>query len=338
MSFRAFRWQPHGVRLLLDDGANEVPFSQIAELHMPREDAWDAYCEQLAFLSPECQVAALQMRERASIESPRSNACRPATTARTPIIGIMACGPAWSLEPLWLRHRSIRGRAFVQPHELPLSTWEPAEVQQRYVLAGAWHWQRDRNVQGGPLRAGDADYGWGLGVHAMRSVVPAASGGAARFKAKVGLDELAGDGGCARAIVYLNGTEQSASFRSPLLIGSEQVVDIGTIELHTGDSQSSKGSRLTLLADAAYRDRPMGADPLDIRDLVDWLEPLIELDANLLREDVARRIGDLVPAWQGWQVGEADAGPAMLVNAWDETDRRQPEVSDLGASGRSCSR
>ncbi len=328
LAYRALRWQSDSVRLLLDDGPSEVSFTQIAELHLPRQDAWDAYCEQLALISPDCTSRIMRtegeggLRITASMErlQARNNGSHPDHWYH----GVQ---PAWALEPLWLRHRSIRSRTFFQPHELPLSACEPTKVDQRYVLAGGWSWQRDRNAQGGPLRVASADYGWGLGMHAQAALTFELPALVRRFTARVGLDELVRDGGCARAIVYLGDMESVPVFKSPLMIGSEQVVDIGKIELPP--VEAGKTNRLTLVADAAYRDRPAGADPLDIRDVVDWLEPLVELDPDALRHEVARRMPDLIAAWNVWDVVEADAGPAQVVNAWDDTDQRNLKYQPL---------
>ena len=53
-----------------------------------------------------------------------------------------------------------------------------------------------------------------------------------------------------------------------------------------------------------------------------WLEPLVELAPDPLREEVARCAADLVPAWRDWDVGESETGPAVFANLWDDTDQR----------------
>jgi len=73
------------------------------------------------------------------------------------------------------------------------------------------------------------------------------------------------------------------------LIGSGQVVDTGMRGL-AGPKQGQH--RLVLVADAAERDHPPTADPLDVRDILDWLEPTLLLDpAGLKQEIVARGAG-----------------------------------------------
>jgi hypothetical protein len=45
---------------------------------------------------------------------------------------------------------------------------------------------------------------------------------------------------------------------------------------------------LILVADAAHQGRPAGTDPLNIRDVVDWIEPVIELDRSQLLKRVTK--------------------------------------------------
>ena len=50
--FRAARFTDSSVKVLDDSGQTEVAFRDIAQLHFPREDAWESYLDELAVLSP----------------------------------------------------------------------------------------------------------------------------------------------------------------------------------------------------------------------------------------------------------------------------------------------
>jgi hypothetical protein len=73
---------------------------------------------------------------------------------------------------------------------------------------------------------------------------------------------------------------------------------------------------LILIADAAAADSPTGADPLDLGDAFDWLEPQLELDSALLRAEIHRRLPRAIPAWDGWTV-KSGAGSLTLLNRWE---------------------
>ncbi len=93
--------------------------------------------------------------------------------------------------------------------------------------------------------------------------------------------------------------------------------DTGRLPLQAG----SPPGRLILQVDPAHADRPAGADPLDIGDVFDWLEPLFELDPEKLDAEVLRRGSQMVPAWQGWKVVSGDSDAVRLVSYWDRADR-----------------
>jgi hypothetical protein len=67
----------------------------------------------------------------------------------------------------------------------------------------------------------------------------------------------------------------------------------------------------------AHDGRPTGADPYDVRDLVDWLEPVVSLDPAQLAAAVQRRMPRTIAAWQGWHVDDAEAVPLVVANAVD---------------------
>jgi hypothetical protein len=106
------------------------------------------------------------------------------------------------------------------------------------------------------------------------------------FQSQVGLDESVGRGGCARGLVYVNRVAPEPLYRSQPLIGSRQIAQTGTLPLA---GPAGGQHTLLLVADPIDRDFPPGADPLDIRDMVDWLEPLLELDLEQLKSEVQKR-------------------------------------------------
>ena len=59
---------------------------------------------------------------------------------------------------------------------------------------------------------------------------------------------------------------------------------------------------MILQADPVYQGSPKGADPLDIRDSLDWLEPIVELDAPTLRAELAEHAKQSTAAWDDWTV------------------------------------
>ena len=71
---------------------------------------------------------------------------------------------------------------------------------------------------------------------------------------------------------------------------------------------------LVLAADDAHAGRPAGADPFDVRDAVDWADPMLVLDEATLVAGQAARLPRLVPAWEGWTVA-TDPGTTVRVQS-----------------------
>src|SRR5262249_39795282 len=61
IEYRAVRWSKNAVRILLEQETREVPFDEIAELHLPRPAPWEAWFDQLAALTPDGSGLVMQV-------------------------------------------------------------------------------------------------------------------------------------------------------------------------------------------------------------------------------------------------------------------------------------
>ncbi|MBL7134810.1 MAG: NPCBM/NEW2 domain-containing protein, partial [Phycisphaerae bacterium] len=221
--------------------------------------------------------------------------------------------PVWSLDPLWMPFRSIHTRWSFAPDQVPLSRVYPAATVSPSLLP----WHLDRNSVGQLLRSGGRQHGWGFAVHAYSELSFALPQCAKSFRSRLGLDRLVGTGGCVRARVYVGSVKTRPLYQSPLLVGSKKTVDTGWIPLRL----PSKGpKRLILQVDPAHDNRPPGADPLNIRDKLDWLDPQLGLDMAKLQDEVRRRIGQRIQAWQGWTVTLDQRGVYTWTGYLDKTE------------------
>jgi len=331
--FRSARWTEAGLGVLLEDGVRQIPLVELAEVRFPRRDPWRSYYDELAVLVADgtSRLVRLETTEGLIVTSTQSR-LRPITVS----LGGKDCffhplQPAWSCDVLWMPLEKIRMRLYFAPHEVPMSRIEPAAVERRPIFSTGWPLQIDRNVQGGPLMSGDRTFGWGIGVHAPCVLAFDLPESVRAFRTRAGLDRAAGDGGCVRAAVFVNSTRSKPLYQSPHLVGCRQVVDSGI----RGLAGPSKGQRaLVLAADPAAADHPPGADPFDVRDTLDWLEPMLLLDPNQLQKEVLGRIEWSVAAWDGWTAATAEGKPPQLTEVWDDSDAERPrwraEVSTAG--------
>lgn len=314
-SYRSLRWNSQSVRLLTAEGTEEISFPEIAEIHFEQADPWQVYREQLAAMNSACDEQIVQLETSDGLRLTTNQSCWQARHWRDkdkPQHWFQLVQPAWSLDPLWIRFPTIRTWRFFQPHQVPLSRIEPTDVRVRHALASGWNWQLNRNVQQGKLRAGDRGFGWGFGVHAYCRLEFPLSPLARQFQTSVALDEIAGEGGCAAAIVKLRTDQERELFRTePALVGSQEIQTTEPLDISSGGS-------LVLEVDPLFVERPANTDPLDIRDIVDWLEPMVELDSKQLRQRVRAQAIDFVHAWKGWEIEAAIADPIEIRRVWDE--------------------
>lgn len=306
-SFRAARFGPGYVHLLLDDGNRRVAFSEIAEIHLAAVDPWQAYFDELAVLMPglekEREKPRLYQIETTEglLVTDNYERVRIFSTGNHVDVErwVHALQPAWCLDGLYIPNGDIWARRMWQPHEVPLTRIRASAIRTHSPLSPTGRTPLvNRNVEGGPLRSAQFDFGWGFGVHANCELTFPLVQGVKALRGYVSLDRTAGKGGCVRARVFANSLSGPKLWESPLLIGSEMVADLGTIGL-AGPAQQQ--NQLVLQVDAAHEGRPAGADPLDVRDTTDWHDLWIELDPAMIEAQVARRALTHFAVWRDWQ-------------------------------------
>ena len=336
LRFRSIRWEAQSAVLLLDEGARKLSFAKIAEIHMPQRDPWQTYWEELARMAANEHTRLVQLE---TVNGNRITATRSRFRARSEGGGqsrgsdLHGVHPAWSLDALWVRGDSIWMRRSFAPHNPPLSRLVPGLPNVRALrpaladeanpvrdshatLGQLGRYRTNRNVQNGLMRSAGKEFGWGFGIHApseLRFPLPAC---AREFHTRMGLDRIAGTGGCVRARVYLASTRTRPIYESPFVVGSQTVVDSRTVRI-----PSLAGlQQLILEVDAAHPDRPTAADPFNIRDLFNWLEPLLRLDKSEVQREISKRRTIPIIAWRDWKLDTDGIKAVKIVNHWDARD------------------
>ena len=323
LTFRVARFSHGYVTLLLDEDTRTVRYAEIAEIHLPERNGWELYLDELTLLaqvptpalpSPEAPPVPTAAGRLMQIEATQGlvattslTRMRPRTIADTKLVDRWLHGiqPAWSLDMIWIAHGDIRVRRLFAPNEVPLSRLFPSSSSHLSALGGSpWPAQVNTNARGGPLRCRDGDYGWGFGVHATSELRFALSPLVSAFRAGIGLDQLAGKGGCVRARISHSPTNQP-NHQTAFLTGASQTTEIAWLPINVADDNTLH--ELTLQVDLAHAGRPAGTDPLDIRDIANWVDPLLQLDPQRLSEAIEKRLITPVPAWRDWRAVGATA-------------------------------
>ena len=310
IAFRSLRFSGRGVLVLLDRETTRISFEEIAEIALPIRDRWDAWYDTVAMLAPDGVSRLFRLETAGGLVATTSRERFRATGQQNnPASWQHVLQPAWSIDPLWLPHAAIARRVFFAPHEVPLTCIEPTRVERQATFGGGWSYRVDRNVLGGPLAANGLPFGTGYGVQARCELFFPLPEIATAFRTSVALDAAARAGGCVKAAVLSAPATGGPLWESGFLVGSREVVDTGSLPL-AGAAAGQQS--LVLVADSAHDGRPTGTDPHDIRDIVDWLDPVLSLDPARLGPLVAARLPATVPAWRDWQV-DADDGTTLLV-------------------------
>lgn len=323
ISFRSLRWTATGVILLTNEGVKNLSLGDLGEIHLPKQNAWDAYYDQLAALTPNAKSRIVQIqandggRWTTSVERLQA---RHHGDRNRPDHWYQLIQPAWCLDPVWLRYRSIRAWRMFAPNEVPLTNLVPATVKHQATFGGAWDYQTDQNVQRGPLQSLDKEFGWGMGVHGSTELVFEVPELARAVRTQFGLDRIAGIGGCVTAQLVIGNAPPVMNQAN--MIGAAQVGSMNWLDIPAGPSDYRK---LTFRTDMAHVGRPPGADPFDVRDIFNWYEPEIRLDQVALEAEVLSRGAARVPGLLGWTISPADQRSMIVGNVVDAYDGRDPQ-------------
>ncbi len=323
LTYRAVRFQAGQCQFLLPAGGVErITWSDLAELHLPAIDVWDAWYDELVQLCPNIESRLYQVETTSGLVATSSLARwvpRFEGNSGQPDRWVHGIQPAWSLDILWLPCREMVMHRSWLPREVPLSRLAAtAPVGKRNPKADI-----NANCLGGPLRNQTLDFGWGLGVHGQSVLAFALPAAARSFRSQVCLDRSAGKGGCILARVFANQPAGNPLWQSPIIIGSESVADTGGIAL-TGPTGGQQ--LLVLQIDPVSMGRPAGADPLEIRDYANWCDPLLELDPAAVGAEFDKRLAERLGAWRDWTIRPVGGGNLTEagVEASIERDERRP--------------
>ncbi len=317
VAYRAIRWSSGQVHLLLADATSQrIAWTDLAELHLPAADPWNAHWDELAELAAGPKSRLYQIEATSGLVATASLdrlAPRFEGNSSDPDRWVHGVQPAWSLDILWVPCREIVMRRSWSPHEVPLSRIAPREAVTSSVRGAI---EQNRSSLGGPLRSQQLDFGWGLGVHGASRLVFDLPAAASSFRTQVCLDRAAGPGGCIAPRVWLGEPTGSPLWQSGPLVGSAQVADTGNLTLPAVATASANESAaasdatrrtLVLEIDPLALNRPARADPLDIRDHADWCDPLLVLDGPAVERELAARLTKRFAAFRGWTLAAQTA-------------------------------
>ena len=308
---RAIRWSKSEIRVLVGERLLSIPYNQIAELHMPQSQAWQPLYPGAAWLDDASPaVVRSVMADGQSITYPRTMVTtdfdkKLRNLRSRDLPELFATKPPWSLDLLIFEQDAFAFQSYFDAGEYPLSILPVVDELEK---SGIHHyrWRRDRSVRGGLLHSGKIISEFGIGMHSYSRLNFKLPTRARTFSSYVGLNRIAGTGGCVHCRIWGDDLNGKPLWERKYLQGKDGVLHVGPLDIF-GVKQ------LILEVDFAHENRPQGADPLDIRDQVDWLLPIVRVEAA--KDDLEQLI-QVLPEISGWSINPEQLKRIRLRPFW----------------------
>jgi hypothetical protein len=279
-------------------------FTDLAQVDLPGVPATEAVLEDasLPCPAPQSLVGRLVTRQGAELTfrvAMDNRSSRSAEGRRYPLHMIQ---PAWALESICVPGEAVCHYSFRAPNEAPLSLLPAVALSQKSFTGFLWPWRRNRNLRGGLMQSGSVFSVLGFSAHSYSEIAFELPAGARSLTAWAGLDQAVGGGGCAVCRVHKEQAAGAPLYAGDFLRGGREPVRIGPLDL-------AGARRVVMVTEFGDEGRPADSDPLDIRDEVDWLMPLVSLPTPQLAPEPAN-LARLLPALEGWQLDQASLAGA----------------------------
>jgi len=313
---KAIKWALGGVKALTEEGSLAAGWLELSEIHPPGVDPIAALLDDALAPTPQkvegldamlgriaTSGGAVLTYRRAMLRSDgeRDEKGQPMHTVQ----------PAWALSAIRVPFDEVVTRSYREPADIPLSSLPGSTVLQKSATGFTWHWRRNANVRGAELVLGSAVGDVGVGTHSYSEIAFDMPPGAKQFKAIVGINRAVGNGGCAKVKVFVEKVGDKPIFESGYLRGGDTPLTVGPVAIEGA-------KKLILVTDFGHEGRPRGADPLDIRDEVDWLWPSVTVDlAAAAKGRPQPALEDVFPSLEGWTVAKDLRDRATLRPFWN---------------------
>ncbi|ODA29654.1 hypothetical protein [Planctopirus hydrillae] len=339
ISFRTCRWSNSTVNLLAATGLKEIPLSDLAEIHLPLDDEWQRFFETAAALTPNGKGRWIRLETTDGsllTTSTQRLQGRHYGDRNRQADWYQLIQPAWALDPLWMRFPQILSWQTWIVTEPPLSWFYPSEIVYSPAFGKSWPPSWNSSVNGTRLTAGDnhSQNGWGVfGTSQITFQIPDF---VESIRTSWGFDPAAQKRGCASATIRVHAGEVvSTLFESGEKSGAESAISTDWISIPTS---AGVPRQLVLGTDMQANSSSPGADPLDLRDFTNWMEPQLRLNATAAGEMTSAASYQLISGWSGWnltgwnQTGRVTA-TVTVRNQLENWSTKEPRFRSLARLG-----
>lgn len=278
---KSIRWRADGVDILLDRTITALGWDAFAELNVPGVDRFSVLNDDLRPSTEEIdesmEINPTTGTNRIARLILTSGAIFTINLDRTPRFTYRyGSSLNYDIKPAWAASRMIAPisnfvvRYYCAQNEIPLGLLPYEVLAARSIIGYDSPIQFNRSVRGDEPAIGPFEGGQAICMQAYRAMSFDLPPNIQGFTSWVGIDRAAGRGGCVRCLIFKDDMNGKPIWSSNLIRGGEPAVPIRIDNL-------AGAKRLILVADCAENDHPPDADPLDIRDEVDWIFPYVQV-------------------------------------------------------------
>ncbi len=312
LTARSIRWRKSGLAILTAEGVVEVAFSDLAEVVFPNIDRAKAVIDdnQWATANTPTAIARFQTTNGSVLTASRviREQEQSRRRGRATNSAFYYAQPAWAQQPIAIPEPEVVCCGYRSADEVPLTALPATSIANRRLIGSPEPWTINHAPDGGLLASSDLESDVGLATHAHSAIAFDLPAAAKALQLAVSLDRAVGEGGCVRCQINADGNESKKLWDSGILQGRDGAKRTGSLPI-------AGISRVQLVTEYAHDDRPQGADPLDVRDRVVWLAPLVKLD--LASADIGNRATALLPGAADWQLLGDDWRNVEISSRWN---------------------
>jgi hypothetical protein len=309
---RSIRWRESGLAVLTPEGVVLVSFGDLAEVVFPNVDVTTAVLDDNLWASgtASAAIARFQMTNGTVVTASRISREQEQSRRRGRVTSAVYyyVQPAWADEPIALPEEEIAAIGYREADEAPLSLLPSQLLVNRRLLGTAAPQAANRSPSGERLAAGSRESDLGIAAHAESAIAFELPPAAKTLELAVGFDAAAGRGGCVRCKVVAERETGKLLWDSGVFEGKDGLKTTGSLNV-------AGISRVVLVTEFAHDDRPAGADPLDIRDSVVWLAPLVKLDFG--GEGAGSRALAMLPGAAEWELAGDTWQSVQFGSRWN---------------------
>jgi hypothetical protein len=309
---RSIKWRERGLAMLIPEGIVEASFAEIVDAVFPGIDRTSAVLDDSLWAGSSSSGSivrfhtaggAILTTSRASREQERTRR-RGRFISNEPTTWYYV-QPAWAEQPIAVAERDIAWCGVRPADCVPLALLPGELTASRRLVGPGGAWKRSLDDGNDLAACGPLESEIAISASSHCELTFELPVGARTFSASVGLDRAVGSGGCVRCLVVADSAGGRTLWDSGVLVGADDPKPTGPIDV-TGVQ------RLVLIVEAAHEDRPPGADPLDIRDEVVWLCPLVQIE-------IARteRLPAVLAGLASWQLAGSGLDTASITSDWN---------------------